>query len=60
MVTVVSIGAAIGAGIEYLLPGTGIVHFVGECALWLVAIALLASPLANKALRQRLQDAIPR
>src|SRR5258708_5128695 len=36
MVTVVSIGAAVGAAIEYLLPGTGIVHFVGECALWLI------------------------
>jgi O-antigen/teichoic acid export membrane protein len=60
MVTVVSIGAAIGTAIEYLLPGTGIAHFVGECALWLVAIALLGSPLASKALRQRLMEAIPR
>ena len=60
MATVVSIGAAVGAAIEYLLPGTGIVHFVGECALWLVAVALLASPLASKPLRQRLVEAIPR
>jgi O-antigen/teichoic acid export membrane protein len=60
MVTVVSIGAAIGTAIEYLLPGTGIAHFLIECAIWLVAIALLAGPLANRSLRQKLAEAIPR
>jgi O-antigen/teichoic acid export membrane protein len=60
MVTIVSAGVAVGAAIRYLLPGTGIAHFLGECALWLVAIALLSSPLANKSLRGRLVEAIPR
>jgi O-antigen/teichoic acid export membrane protein len=59
MVVIVSGGVAIGAGIRYLLPGTGIVHFLVECMLWLVAVALLASPLANKPLRNRLEQAIP-
>jgi O-antigen/teichoic acid export membrane protein len=60
MVTIVSTGAAVGAAIRYLLPGTGIPHFLAECTLWLVAVALMGSPLANKALRQRLVEAVPR
>jgi hypothetical protein len=60
MVTIVSAGVAIGAAIRYLLPGTGIVHFMSECTLWLVTVALLGSPLANKPLRHRLIEAIPR
>jgi O-antigen/teichoic acid export membrane protein len=59
MVTIVSVGVAIGAGIRHLLPGTGIAHFVGECTLWLVAVALLSSPLAAKSLREKLLGAIP-
>jgi O-antigen/teichoic acid export membrane protein len=60
MLTVVSFGAALGAGIGDLLPGGGIVHFVAECALWLIGVGLIASPLANKGLRERLIAAIPR
>lgn len=60
MVTVVSAGAAIGETIRYLLPGAGPVHFLLECTLWLVAVAMFASPLANKPLRNRLEQAIPR
>jgi O-antigen/teichoic acid export membrane protein len=59
MVTIVSVGAAIGAVIGYLLPGAGIPHFLIECTLWLVAVAMLASPLANKPLRNKLAQAIP-
>jgi O-antigen/teichoic acid export membrane protein len=60
MVTTVPAGAALGAAIRYLLPGTGVAHFVVECALWLVAIALLASPLTNKPLRTSLVEAASR
>jgi O-antigen/teichoic acid export membrane protein len=60
MLTTVLGGVAIGVAIRYLLPGTGTVHFLIECALWLVAVAVLASPLAHKPLRDRLVDAIPR
>jgi O-antigen/teichoic acid export membrane protein len=60
MVTIVSGGAAIGAVIRHFLPGAGVMHFLVECVLWLVAAALLASPLAKKPLRDRLVEAIPR
>jgi O-antigen/teichoic acid export membrane protein len=60
MVAIVSAGVAVGAAIRYWLPGTGIAHFLGECMLWLMAIALLVSPLANDHLRNRLIAAIPR
>ena len=57
MATVVPAGAAIGEALRYLLPGAGVTHFVAECTLWLVAIALLASPLTNRPLRTRLVEA---
>ncbi len=60
MVTVVSVGAAIAEVIRQLLPGVGIAHFLIECTLWLAAVGLFASPLANKPLRERLLAAIPR
>jgi len=60
MVTIVPGGAAIGAAIRYLLPGTGVTHFLIECMLWLAAVALLASPLVKKPLRDKLVEAIPR
>jgi O-antigen/teichoic acid export membrane protein len=60
MVTIVLAGVAIGAAIRYLLPGTGLAHFLAECMVWLVVVALLASPLVNKLLRDRLLEAIPR
>ena len=60
MVTIIWAGTAVGTAIRYLLPGAGILHFLGECMLWLVAVAILASPLANNTLRQRLLAMIPR
>lgn len=60
MLAVVSVGVTVGIAIKYLLPGAGQAHFLIECAVWLVAITLLASPLANKSLRQRLIEIIPR
>jgi hypothetical protein len=41
------------------VPGTGIVHFVIECGLWLLVAALVASPLAHRGLRERLIAALP-
>jgi hypothetical protein len=59
MVTVVSAGAALGVMIRDLVPGTGVAHFVIECALWLTVAALVASPLAHRGLRERLIAALP-
>jgi O-antigen/teichoic acid export membrane protein len=60
MLAIVLGGVAIGEVIKYLLPGSGMAHFMIECALWLVAVTLLASPLMSRSLRDRLADAIPR
>jgi O-antigen/teichoic acid export membrane protein len=60
MLTIVPAGAGLGALIGHLLPGAGIGHFLAECTLWLLAVALLAAPLARRAVRDRLIAAIPR
>jgi O-antigen/teichoic acid export membrane protein len=60
MASIVSAGLAIGLVIQYLLPGTGIAHFVAECALWLTTVALLASTLLSKGLRDRLIATVSR
>jgi O-antigen/teichoic acid export membrane protein len=60
MLTIVPAGAGLGALIGHLLPGAGIGHFLAECTLWLMVVALLAAPLASKAVRDRLIAAIPR
>ena len=59
-VMVMLAGWALGGIIRSLVPGTGLVHFITECALWLAAVALAASPLASRNFRNRLSDAIPR
>jgi hypothetical protein len=46
--------------IRPLAPGTGLMRFVFECTLWLIVVALAASPLLNANLRNRLIAAIPR
>jgi hypothetical protein len=43
-----------------LVPWTGLAGFVVECTIWLVVVALVASPLLNRDLRDRLIAAIPR
>jgi O-antigen/teichoic acid export membrane protein len=53
-------GWALGTIIRSLTPWTGLTGFVFECALWMVVVALIASPLANSDLRNRLIAAIPR
>jgi O-antigen/teichoic acid export membrane protein len=60
MLTIVPLGAGLGALIGNLLPGSGTVHFLAECGLWLAVVALLAAPLGSRAVRERLSAAIPR
>jgi hypothetical protein len=60
MILVTSAGWALGTSIRWWLPGTGLMRFVGHCALWLMVVAIFASPLASAGLRNRLLAAIPR
>jgi O-antigen/teichoic acid export membrane protein len=53
-------GWGVGTAIRLLVPWTGLMRFAVECTLWLAAVALVASPLASKGLRDRLIAAIPR
>jgi hypothetical protein len=46
--------------IQWWLPGTGLVRFAGECALWLMLVALAASPMLSVRFRDRLIATIPR
>jgi O-antigen/teichoic acid export membrane protein len=58
-VVIVASGWLIGLAIMGLVPGSGLVHFVAECAIWLAAVGVLASPLLNATLRERLRALIP-
>jgi hypothetical protein len=60
MTVIMSVGVAVGVFIRHMMPGTGMPHFLVECTLWLVMVALLSSPLSSKMLRRRLLEAIPR
>ena len=59
MLAVVGAGLAMGAAARYIVPGTGFVHLVLQCCIWLAGIALIASPLTSRALRNRLIQSIP-
>ncbi len=54
MAVIVVAGAALGEAIGGLVPGSGLVHFVAECAIWLALIALVAAPLLRAQIRERL------
>ena len=58
-VGIVVSGWLIGQAIILLVPGSGLLHFLVECAIWLVAVGGLASPLLSKALRERLRALVP-
>jgi O-antigen/teichoic acid export membrane protein len=60
MAAIVAAGAALGAAIGSLVPGSGLIHFVAECAIWLAAIALVAAPLLRAQLRERLLSLLSR
>ncbi len=49
----------LGVGVGAFLLGAGLPHFLAECAVWLLGVALLASPLWNGAFRDRLAAVIP-
>ncbi|MFC7702429.1 hypothetical protein ACFQX9_37885 [Bradyrhizobium sp. GCM10028915] len=56
---VLATGWGLGTIIARLVPGTGAAHFMFECALWLIIIGALASPLAFRRFRERAISAIP-
>ncbi|WP_027532013.1 lipopolysaccharide biosynthesis protein [Bradyrhizobium sp. WSM3983] len=56
---IVAPGWLIGLAVTTLLPGSGLVHFVMECAIWMAVVGGLASPLLNTALRERLRALVP-
>jgi len=58
-VVVVS-GWGLGLAIRWYVPGSGLLHFVAECALWSIVAGLAASPLAIRRVRDALIAAIPR
>jgi O-antigen/teichoic acid export membrane protein len=60
MVVVTSAGWTLGAIIRSWVPGTGLLRFACECALWLIVVALVASPMLRINFRNRLITAIPR
>ena len=60
MIVVTSAGWMLGVLIRSWVPGMGMVRFASECAIWLIVVALCASPLASAGLRSRLIAAIPR
>jgi hypothetical protein len=45
--------------ITALVPGSGLMHFIAECAAWLIVVGVLASPLLSAMLRARLRALIP-
>jgi O-antigen/teichoic acid export membrane protein len=60
MAFVTSGGWALGTMIRSWSPGTGLLRFAFECALWLIVVAVVAAPLANGSLRDRLIAKIPK
>ena len=61
VMAVVTLGGwGLGTVIRSWVPWTGLTGFAVECTLWLVVVALVASPLLSRDLRDRLIAAIPR
>jgi O-antigen/teichoic acid export membrane protein len=60
MVVVTSAGWALGTIIRSWVPGAGLLRFACECTLWLIVVALVASPMLRADFRNRLIAAIPR
>jgi hypothetical protein len=59
MAVVTAFGWGLGVAIRFVLPLSGLVRFVAECALWLAVMALVGSPLLIARLRTRLSEVIP-
>jgi O-antigen/teichoic acid export membrane protein len=60
MIAVTLAGWALGAAIRLALPWTGPARFFAECAIWLLVVAVAASPLAVRRIREKMVAAIPR
>jgi hypothetical protein len=59
MTVVTAFGWALGAAIRGALPLGGLAGFVAECALWLIVVGVVSSPLLIGRLRTRLSEMIP-
>jgi O-antigen/teichoic acid export membrane protein len=59
MVTVMLGGWGFGWAIRAMVPGAGLLRFLAECAIWLVVVAALASPLLMERVRARVLAAVP-
>jgi O-antigen/teichoic acid export membrane protein len=53
-------GWMLGTIIRSWTPGNGVLRFAFECALWLIIVAVVAAPLANSSVRNRLIARIPK
>ncbi len=60
MAVVTTAGWALGTVIRSWVPGAGLFRFACECTLWLIVVALVASPMLRADFRNRLIAAIPR
>jgi hypothetical protein len=59
MIAVTAFGWGLGYLIRSVVPLTGLVGFVVECSLWLLVMALAASPLLSGERRAKLAEFIP-
>lgn len=59
MVMIVFGGWGLGLAIHAMVPGTGMLRFLAECAIWLGVVAVAASPLLVQRVRGRLLAAVP-
>jgi hypothetical protein len=61
MAVILSAGIAIGAAIRHIVPmPMGPERFLVECALWIIAVAIIAAPAAKANVRKLFVAAIPR
>jgi O-antigen/teichoic acid export membrane protein len=58
-VTIVASGWGLGTMVTTIAPGSGIGHFLYECAIWLAIVGAIASPLLKFSLRARFVALIP-
>jgi O-antigen/teichoic acid export membrane protein len=59
LAAVIPSGWLLGALIRSAVPGTGLVHFFVECALWATVAAIAASPFLQRGMRARVEAIIP-
>ena len=59
MAVIIVCGWGLGTIIRTCSPGAGMLRFVGECAVWLLIVAVCSVPLLNAGFRNRLVAGIP-